>query len=140
PPVGAAAATQPCAGRGLKGRRVKIAVEAFPEESFEGVIERILPEPRTVANVSTFDVKIRLLGEDVAKLLSLQVDVHFMMDRKKNVLKVRNEALAMEGKDAFVYVPYREAPTDAETERKVKVQLGRTDGTFTEIMSGLNTG
>lgn len=124
----------------LGKRRVRVTVEAYRDEEYEGIIERIEPEPITLSNVTTFNVRIRLVpreSQDLAKLLSKQADVNFTADRKVNVLRVRNEALASEGKEVFVYVPYRESPKEPEFEKKVPVRIGLTDGTYTEILSGL---
>jgi hypothetical protein len=54
---------------------------------------------------------------------------------KKNVLKVRNEALVRDGSETFVYVPPR--PDEPDQKQRVKVQIGKTDGARTEIVSGL---
>lgn len=124
----------------LVGQRVSVTVEAYRDETYEGVIERILPEPRSVSNVVTFDVRIRLIGADLQKLQGLQADVQFTSDRVLNVLKVKNEALVSEGKECFVYVPFRESDNVPWDEKKVAVKIGLTDGTFTQIREGLQKG
>ncbi|MCK6455102.1 MAG: HlyD family efflux transporter periplasmic adaptor subunit [Phycisphaerae bacterium] len=137
PSAGGAATTQSSA-EALIGQRVKVNVEAYRSETYEGVIERILPEPRKLNNVLTFDVRIVLLGGDVQKLLGLQADVEFTADRVENVLRVKNEAVFSEGKETYVYVPVRNPSSNRWDEKKVPVKIGVTDGTYTEIRSGLS--
>lgn len=124
----------------LVGHRVRITVEAYQTEDFEGIIERILPEPKRLQNVVTFDVRIRLLGNDLQRLLGLEADVQFTADRVDSALLVKNEALASEGKDCFVYVPWRESDSEPWGEKKVPVVIGVTDGSRTHIRSGLKEG
>ena len=47
----------------------EITVETFLNETFEGVIERIYPEPKTVMNVTTYLVDVVIVGENRRKLL-----------------------------------------------------------------------
>ncbi|MFQ5422858.1 MAG: efflux RND transporter periplasmic adaptor subunit [Phycisphaerae bacterium] len=121
----------------LKGRPVDVAVEAYRSESFQGVIERILPKPQMANNVVTFNVRIRLMGESLEKLLGLQADLEFTTDKIDNVVLVKNDALHSEGRDCFVYVPKRIGDNGPWGEEKIPVTIGKTDGTFTQIISGL---
>lgn len=121
----------------LIGQRVHVTVEAYRSESFEGVIERILPEPKRLNNVLTFDVRIVLFGEGVQKLLGLQADVEFTADRLHDVLRVKNEAIVSEGRDTYIYVPVDTPRARRKGEKKIAVKIGLTDGIFTEIRSGL---
>jgi len=122
---------------GLVGHRVRVTVEAYKSEDFEGIIERILPEPKRLQNVITFDVRIRLIGSDLQRLLGLEADVQFTADRVEHVLLVKNEALFSEGKECFVYIPFRESSSDPWDEKKIPVEIGVTDGNQTHVRTGL---
>ena len=113
--------------------------EAYADEPFEGIIERILPAPSVTADDSTFDVRIRLLGQELARLLSLRVEVRFATELKKNVVKVRNDALVRDGNETFVYIPAAAGPEASDARQRVRVQIGQTDGARTEIVSGLRS-
>ena len=136
PPAGAARA--PAASPAP--HHVKITAEAFPDEIFDGVIERILPEPHKLLDCSAFDVRIRVVGADIVRLLCLPVHVDFATDRKKCVVRVPSEALVQDGRDCFIFCPAPASQNPAEQEKKVKVRVGPTDGAFTEIVSGLAAG
>lgn len=118
----------------ISGAPVEVTVEAYRTEQYQGVIERILPEPQRVNNAVAFRVRIRLVGKELEKLMGLQADLSFTTDKKENVVLVKNEALHSEGRNCFVYVPVPDKPRDEE---KRPVEIGMTDGTYTEIISGL---
>ncbi|MEE8170952.1 MAG: HlyD family efflux transporter periplasmic adaptor subunit [Phycisphaerae bacterium] len=124
----------------LTGRRVKVSVDAYRDDDFEGIIERILPEPVQIQNVVTFKVRIRVLGSNLHRLMGLEADVQFTADRVSGALLVKNEALVSEGKDVYVYVPFRDSESDPWFEKKIPVEIGLTDGTFTHIREGLDEG
>ncbi len=120
-------------------RKVEVTVEAYRGQSYEGVIERILPEPKRVNNALAFDVRVRLVGDDLQKLIGLQADLSFTTEKLEDVLLVKNEALVSEGRECFVYVPVR-GPSGRWDEEKRAVRIGVTDGTFTVVLSGLKAG
>lgn len=121
----------------LRGKPVEVTVDAYRNESFTGVIERILPEPQNLANVITFRVRVRLVGKDLEKLLALQADLSFTTKSLNNVVLVKNDALFSEGKQCFVYVPWRKNDRSPWDEEKKHVRIGSTDGTYTEVVDGL---
>ncbi|HWL94128.1 MAG TPA: biotin/lipoyl-binding protein [Phycisphaerae bacterium] len=124
----------------VNARPVTVTVDAYRTETYQGVIERILPAPERMTNAVTFKVRIRLVGDDLQKLNGLQADLEFETETKEDVVLVKNEALTSEGRLCYVYVPYRESAGDRWDEKKVSVKIGATDGTFTEVISGVNEG
>lgn len=121
----------------LEGRPVKITVEAYRNEEFRGVIERILPDPIQSGGSVAFRVRIRIFGEDVQKLMGLQADLSFETKSQDDVLLVPNEALRSEGTECYVWVPYREPGAKRDGSKKVWVDIGETDGVNTVIIKGL---
>ena len=124
----------------LEGRPVEVTVEAYRTETFQGVIERMLPEPQRVNNAIAFKVRIRLIGEGLQRLMGHQADLSFKTRTLREVVLVKNEALASEGRDCYVFIPYRDSERGKWSEKKVPVKIGATDGTYTEIISGLDAG
>lgn len=121
----------------IAGLPVEVTVEAYRTQKYRGVIERILPEPQRVNNAVAFKVRIRLVGEELDKLMGLQADLAFTTAKLQGVVLVKNEALHSEGRDCFVYVPVR---GKTRSEEKRPVVIGTTDGTFTEVKSGIEAG
>src|SRR5262249_1315717 len=120
-----------------KNKSVAVTVEAYRSQEYKGVIDLIYPEPQTVNNARAFKVRVRLVGDDLQKLNGLQADLSFTTDKIDNVVLVKNEALVSEGRDCFVYVPWRPGPRSRWDEKKVPVKIGKTDGTYTEVVSGV---
>jgi HlyD family secretion protein len=127
----------PALAQTLVGVPVDVTVEAYRAQRYKGVIERILPAPEKVNNAVAFRVRIRLVGDDLEKLMGLQADLSFTTAKVQNVVLVKNEALQSEGRDCFVYVP---VPGKAREEQKRPVTIGTTDGTFTEVKAGVDAG
>ncbi|GMU35717.1 MAG: efflux RND transporter periplasmic adaptor subunit [Planctomycetia bacterium] len=120
----------------MEGKGVEVTVEAYRAETYQGVIERILPEPQRVNNALAFNVRVRLVGEDLKKLIGLQADLSFTTEKLQDVVLVKNDALFSEGRDCFVYIPIKKS-SGRWGEEKRPVKIGVTDGTYTEIVSGL---
>jgi multidrug efflux pump subunit AcrA (membrane-fusion protein) len=123
----------------LNGKTVEVTVEAYRGQTYQGVIERILPEPKRINNALAFDVRVRLVGDDLRKLVGLQADLAFTTEKIDNVVLVRNEALVSEGRSCFVYVP-KQSSGGRWVEEKKPVKIGVTDGTDTEVVTGLKAG
>jgi HlyD family secretion protein len=60
--------------------------------------------------------------------------------QKPGVLLVPNTALLPKGTGRVVQVPATDAQGGPTTPREVEVKTGLSDGTMTEILSGLNEG
>jgi len=124
----------------LLGRPVEVKVEAYRNEDFKGVIERILPEPVQTAGSVAFRVRIRLFGEEVEKLMGMQADLSFETKTQNDVILVPNEALHSEGTECFVYIPHRENDDQRWDKKKISVEIGETDGVDTVIHTGIKDG
>lgn len=116
---------------------VDVKIDAYKRDNYQGVVERILPEPIKVSGAIAFKVRIRLMGEELEKLMGLQADLSFMTQKEKGLILIKNEALHSEGRNCFVYIP---VPGKPREEEKVAVEIGITDGTSTEIKKGLKAG
>lgn len=124
----------------MEGRPVEVRVDAYQFQEYQGVIERILPEPQRVSNAIAFNVRIRLLGDDLQKLMGLQADLSFKTKTLEQVVMVKNDSLHSEGLQCYVYVPHQERGSGRWGEKKISVEIGPTDGIYTQIESGLEPG
>jgi HlyD family secretion protein len=125
------------------GTPVTITVEAFPNETFAGIIDLIEPEParRNAGEVVTsYAVRIRLTSDNCEKLfLGMQAMVKFVSESRENVLLVPNDAIRMVGGRRGVYVPEESATEPGKQEPKfVSFRGGLDDGMYTEIIEGLD--
>jgi len=119
-----------------------ITVESFRDEEFEGVIERIFPEPRNLNGVVTYLVNVVITSENRSRLLpGMRADVRFTSEHVEDVLLCSNEAIH-EGPDGRlgVYVPKKDSPPDQRQTEFVACTFGLDDGNQSEVREGLTEG
>jgi HlyD family secretion protein len=125
------------------GTKVKIRVESYREEQFEGVIERIYPEPNSrISSVVTYPVDILITSDNRHKLLvGMQADVEFTAQSVTNAVLVPHEAIKQNDfGDLGVYRrKVQQTPEDPDREF-VKCLFGLDNGMYAEVIEGLNDG
>jgi HlyD family secretion protein len=86
--------------RGVKpGQPVKITIDAYPDEDFEGKVDRIYPAAELVQNVNVVHVWVKVLHlERYGGRLKpgMSGTCYFILERKENVLKVPREAVKLQ--------------------------------------------
>src|SRR5258706_5613573 len=68
------------------GQRATVTVDAFPNRTFEGMVEKIEPQAVVVQSVTNFPVLVSLSNEDGALLPGMNGDVSLGVDRRPGVL------------------------------------------------------
>ncbi|MDY7233123.1 efflux RND transporter periplasmic adaptor subunit [Hyalangium rubrum] len=142
-------------GRLEPGMPAAFTVDAYPGERFEGVIRQIRNAPQTVQNVVTYDAVIDVENPELKLKPGMTANVTLTTARKEDALAVPNAALrfkpptpapeqvqaasatggsggqprATDG-SRTLYVLRDGSPTP------VRVRLGVTDGSVTEVVSG----
>lgn len=123
---------------------VAVTVEAFPDEKFEGVIERISPEVEVMQAVATFEVRIRLTTpnqEKVRNLVGMQAEAEFTSVPISNALLVPYEAVKRGPTDELgVYIPVRKPNDPEERPEFVPCKFGSNNGTDVVVLSGVSEG
>lgn len=115
-----------------KGQEVEIRVDAYPDRKFTGVVEAVAPLGKTVANVVTFEVEIRVTDKDKERLRSgMSADVEIITQRIEDALFVPLTAIVTKGPARFVKLP------DGSEK---KVRTGATDGSRIVVLEGLAEG
>ncbi len=80
-------------GRVSPGQEATVVVDAFPDRTFRGVIEKIEPQAVVQQNVTMFPVLVSLENRDGALLPGMNGEVSIISDRRENVIAVPNEAI-----------------------------------------------
>ena len=120
-----------------------VTVEAFRDEDFEGVIERIYPVPRTISGVTTYMVDVWLENsEDRKKLFSgMRAEVEFTAERVEDVLLCPNEAIRRGSLDELgVYLPVKSEDPAGPDRKFVSCKIGLDNGVYSEVTEGLVEG
>jgi HlyD family secretion protein len=125
------------------GSKVKITVEAFRDEDFHGVIERIYPEPKKASAVVTYIVDVLITSSNREKLmLGMHADVEFTAKSVHNAVLVSRDAIKRgpNGKDLGVYIPTVGPNGKPGDPKFVKCRFGLDNGLFAEVIEGLKEG
>ncbi|MBN1365790.1 MAG: efflux RND transporter periplasmic adaptor subunit [Syntrophaceae bacterium] len=138
-------------GRVHTGQEVSFTVDAYPDTVFAGKVSEVRNAPTTVSNVVTYDVIIKVDNPQLKLKPGMTANVSITVETRHDVLRVPNAALrfkpAVEAeksktkeekeriKGTNVWILEKENP------RPVQVNIGISDGNYTEILSGkLETG
>jgi HlyD family secretion protein len=75
------------------GRPVVFKVDAYPKETFGGVVSQVRMNPTTVQNVVTYDALVDFENPDLKLFPGMTAYVTIPVDTARNVLKIANGAL-----------------------------------------------
>ena len=120
------------------GQPARIKVESFRDRVFQGKVTKIAPLGVEKDNVTTFEVRVSIDNPGGELKANMTANAEILLDEHKNVLAVPENAVMYDNqKNATVAVPDK-SQKDGQT--KVPVKVGLSDGSKTEIVSGLKEG
>lgn len=135
-------------GNVTEGARVTFTVDAFPNDTFSGTVTQVRQEATETDNVVTYEVVISARNDDLKLKPGLTANVTIYTTEMQGVLSVSNKALR--------FTPVKETVgnkkiVDCNGTSKVwilegdklvahAVKIGMTDGTHTQIISGVKEG
>lgn len=131
------------------GNRVNFTVDAYPDDTFEGVVKQVRLEATTTNNVVTYEVVISAPNADLKLKPGLTANVTIFTKEQANILSVANKDLRFTptketvGKDMKI--------VDCKGKNKVwtlngntltahSVNIGQSDAMHTQIISGIKAG
>lgn len=131
-----------------EGERVTFTVDAYPDETFQGTVKQVRQEATTTNNVVTYEVVISAPNTNLKLKPGLTANVTIFTAERSGVLSVSSKALR--------YTPTKETVghmkivdgggkskvwvIEGNTIKSVPVNIGMTDGTHTQILSGVSRG
>lgn len=75
------------------GQTATVHVDAYPNRSFTGRVQKIAPQATVQQSVTMFPVLIELNNEDGALMPGMNSDVSVLVERRDNVIAVPNDAV-----------------------------------------------
>ena len=131
------------------GNRVNFTVDAYPDDTFQGVVKQGRLEATTTNNVVTYEVVISAPNAELKLKPGLTANVTIYTKEQANILSVANKALRFTptketvGKDMKI--------VDCKGKNKVwtlngntltahSVNIGQSDAMHTQIISGIKAG
>ncbi|MEL6496492.1 MAG: efflux RND transporter periplasmic adaptor subunit, partial [Cyanobacteria bacterium J06623_7] len=114
------------------GQQVEIIADAYPERQFMGEIKRIAPEAIIEENVTSFEVRVKLLtGQDILRS-KMNVDVTFVGRELSDSLVVPTVAIFTEEGEQGVMIPDEDGEPIFQP-----VRVGLYFGDRTQILEGV---
>ncbi len=124
-----------------EGQAVTFTVDAYPDQTFDGVVRQIRLSPTTTSNVVVYTVVIDVDNSDLRLMPGMTAFVTIVVSEKKDVWSVQNAALVLRKFDGIVDNPGDATPNDhLAIQRDGKIILvpytkGLVTATETEIIS-----
>jgi HlyD family secretion protein len=116
----------------------RIKVESFRDRVFNGKVTKIAPLGVEKDNVTTFEVRVSINNPGGELKANMTANAEIILDEHKGVLMVPESAVMYDNqKKATVEIPDKK---QKEGKRKVPVTVGLSNGSVTEILSGLKEG
>lgn len=132
-----------------EGQRVTFTVDAYPDDVFDGEVTQVRQQATTESNVVTYEVVISAPNELLKLKPGLTANVTIYTSEKNGVLAVPSKALRFTPNEALLTGGQIIEDCDSKekvwtkkhnTFKAIKVSTGTSNGTLTEITSGLNEG
>jgi HlyD family secretion protein len=125
-------------GKVYMGQPARIKVESFKDKTFLGKVTKIAPLGVEKDNVTTFEVRVSIDNPGGELKANMTANAEILLEEHKGVLAVPEQAVIYDkDRNASVEVP---DPKEKKGRRKVSIKAGISNGTRTEILSGLNAG
>lgn len=109
-----------------KGMKANVQVDAFPDQTFEGVVSDIANEGVASGGVSLFDVTIALNNSEGVRV-GMSAEATIITEEKKDILTLPIEAVQQRAGRYFVMLPERGA-TEQVRQVAQPVRKGRAAG------------
>jgi HlyD family secretion protein len=120
------------------GQPARIKVESFRDRVFNGKVTKIAPLGVEKDNVTTFEVRVSIDNAGGELKANMTANAEILLDEHKGVLNIPENAVVYDNqKNASVEVPDK---SQKDGKRKAGVKVGLSDGSKTEILSGLREG
>jgi multidrug efflux pump subunit AcrA (membrane-fusion protein) len=117
------------------GQRVRVSVESYPKEEFEGKVEVVSSslDPKS----RTLKVWVKVSNRDLKLRPNMRATLHMITGHSDSVIAVPHQSILGDAGDFFVFVQSDSNPLEF---KKQRVVLGERDERFTEIVDGVLPG
>ena len=132
-----------------EGQRVAFTVDAFPNDIFQGAVTQVRQQATTESNVVTYEVVISAPNADLKLKPGLTANVTIFTLEKNDVLTVSAKSLRFAPNEALIADDETIEGCEAKNKlwvrqgkvfKAIPVEIGVTNGTMTEIISGITAG
>ena len=125
-------------GKVYLGQPARIKVESYKDKTFSGKVTKISPMGVEKDNVTTFEVRVSIDNSSGELKSQMTANAEVLLEEHKGILMVPEGALIYDkDRKASVQVP---DPNAKEGRKKLDVTVGISNGSKTELLSGLKEG
>lgn len=132
-----------------EGQRVSFTVDTYPDDTFEGAVTQVRQQATTESNVVTYEVVISAPNESLKLKPGLTANVTIFTMEMHDILSVPSKALRFAPNELLLQDDEKIEDCEGMTKvwvregnvfKAIPVQVGRTNGIYTEIVSGVKEG
>jgi len=116
-----------------EGQAAQLEADAYPDEIFEGMVERITPVVDLASRTAT--VQIKIPNEDHRLKPGMFARIKILVKERKDVLIIPRDAIILEDSSNYVFV----VKDDNNVQRK-KIEIGLNEDNKFEVIKGLDEG
>jgi HlyD family secretion protein len=125
-------------GKVYIGQPARIKVESYKDRTFSGKVTKISPMGVEKDNVTTFEVRVSIDNSKGELKSQMTANAEVLLEEHKGILMVPEGALIYDkDRKASVEIP---DPAAKDGRKKLDVNVGISNGSKTELLSGLNEG
>jgi len=125
-------------GQVFVGQECRVKVDAFRDRDFPGQVMRIAPLGEEQDNVIGFDVRVSIQDRDGILRAQMSANAEIIVEEKKDVLIIP-ESSVIYNRERKTFAEIYD-PTADNLRHRVPIEVGISNGTSTEIVSGLEAG
>ncbi|KPK41614.1 MAG: hypothetical protein AMJ78_04935 [Omnitrophica WOR_2 bacterium SM23_29] len=116
-----------------EGQAAQLEADAYPDEIFEGMVERITPVVDLASRTAT--VQIKIPNEDHRLKPGMFARIKILVKEREDVLIIPRDAIILEDSSNYVFV----VKDDNNVQRK-KIEIGLNEDNKFEVINGLDEG
>ena len=125
-------------GKVYLGQPARIKVESYKDRTFSGKVTKISPMGVEKDNVTTFEVRVSIDNSKGELKSQMTANAEILLEEHKGILMVPEGALIYDkDRKASVEIP---EPNAKDGRKKLDVTVGISNGSKTELLSGLKEG
>jgi HlyD family secretion protein len=125
-------------GKIYLGETARITVESYKDQPFWGKVTKISPLGTEKDNVTTFEVRVSISNESGKLRALMTANAEIILEEHKGILTIPEGAiLYAKDKSTQVEIP---DPASEKGRKKVDIKAGISNGSRTEVVTGLKEG
>ncbi len=123
-------------GRIAPGQPVTVTLEALPDDTLTGQVDKLAKTAQLESGVVTYKVTIGLQPTDAPLRVGMTSNVDIVTERRENALLVPNRFIRVDRTTGQAFVDL----LDGQEIRPTEIQIGLRDETSSEVLAGLDEG